>query len=239
MTRTLPLLGATGSIGVRTVSAIAIVAVAGGALWAGGWFWWVFVAVVGIVVFGEWVRLVMKMTSSILLQTLGVVAGVIYIGLAAWMISTLGDRSLYGFFEGNVPWFLLALLCTVIATDVGAYFTGRTIGGPKIAPSISPSKTWSGLLGGMVCGGGALVALFHFNGFEGSSIVFIPGAILAIVAQAGDFLESWMKRRAGVKDSSNLIPGHGGFFDRVDGLLAVAFVFYPFTAGMMAYLGNL
>ena len=123
----------------------------------------------------------------------------------------------------------------VVLVDVGAYFAGRTIGGPKIAPAISPSKTWAGLLGGVI---GATIALIVYFGLGGAAagyrnfsglpmvIELLPfGAAIAVVAQIGDFFESWLKRRAGVKDSSNLIPGHGGVLDRIDGLLAVACAF--------------
>jgi phosphatidate cytidylyltransferase len=116
---------------------------------------------------------------------------------------------------------VLTLVAAVIATDVGAYFAGRTLGGPKIAPKISPSKTWAGLAGGMI---GASVVLVLGRGNNMVADAIAGGMLLAVTAQAGDFFESWMKRRAGVKDSSHLIPGHGGLFDRVDGLLAVLFV---------------
>ena len=115
----------------------------------------------------------------------------------------------------------------VIAVDVSAYFAGRAIGGPKIAPRISPNKTWAGLLGGCI---GSVMALTAFAYFFGSfwqgpvQATWIVGPIVALIAQAGDFFESWMKRRAGVKDSGSLIPGHGGVFDRTDGLIAVLFV---------------
>ena len=125
---------------------------------------------------------------------------------------------------------------TVIAVDTFAYFFGRTIGGPKIAPSISPSKTWAGLLGGIV-GASAWLAFFVYYAarqisgpttmpFETGEIMTLAGlgALLAIAAQAGDFFESWLKRKAGVKDSSNLVPGHGGFFDRTDGMIPVILI---------------
>ncbi|MBO6905968.1 MAG: phosphatidate cytidylyltransferase [Parvibaculum sp.] len=105
------------------------------------------------------------------------------------------------------------LLAVVWAIDICAYFAGRFIGGPKLAPSISPKKTWAGLLGGMApiwIGSGSAVIL-----------AFIAAG-LTILEQAGDFAESAMKRRAGVKDSGTLIPGHGGILDRVDGLVTVA-----------------
>jgi phosphatidate cytidylyltransferase len=132
----------------------------------------------------------------------------------------------------------ILLIAAVIGTDVGAYFAGRSIGGAKIAPRISPSKTWSGLFGGMIGAGLMMVfmqaGIYAFRGGEaGDGDVYLAqgwfrlmltGAALAVVAQMGDFFESWMKRRAGVKDSGRLIPGHGGLFDRTDGLIAVAFV---------------
>jgi len=106
------------------------------------------------------------------------------------------------------------------ATDIFAYFAGRAIGGPKLAPKISPNKTWAGLIGGMVgasfCGWSAA---WYFE--LGSPFLWI-GASMGLLAQMGDLYESWEKRRAGIKDSGSLIPGHGGVLDRLDGLLAVA-----------------
>lgn len=128
---------------------------------------------------------------------------------------------------------IIWLLLVVWATDIGAYAAGLTIGGPKLAPSISPKKTWAGLVGGMVSAG--LVAAFAgvWLGAVASFVaLFLSGMALAVVAQMGDLFESYFKRRFDVKDSSNLIPGHGGFLDRVDGLLAAAFalaVFYVVT----------
>jgi phosphatidate cytidylyltransferase len=136
-------------------------------------------------------------------------------------------------------YYLFAAVGVVVATDIGAYFTGRAIGGPKIAPRISPSKTWAGLFGGMgfaalwlamVAGVFFYTAGYHdwselvdiaWDDVTGAALV---GALLAVVAQAGDFFQSWLKRQAGVKDSSKLIPGHGGVFDRIDGMLAVALI---------------
>lgn len=117
---------------------------------------------------------------------------------------------------------LLALwaLGLVWATDIGAYFVGRAVGGPKLAPYISPAKTWSGLAGGV---GAALIFGFALNGFAGLPVrLAAASGLLAVAAQGGDLLESFLKRRAGVKDSSNLLPGHGGLLDRMDGVVAAA-----------------
>lgn len=117
---------------------------------------------------------------------------------------------------------LLFVMLAVWATDIGAYAAGRTIGGPKLAPRLSPKKTWAGLLGGVAASAltGALVALAV--GAARPGVAALIGAVLAVVAQAGDLFESAVKRRYGVKDSGTLIPGHGGLLDRIDGLLTAA-----------------
>jgi phosphatidate cytidylyltransferase len=139
--------------------------------------------------------------------------GVGYIGTAAIAILFLREQPLG---------FALALwtLAIVWATDIGAYFAGRAIGGPKLAPVISPNKTWAGLVGGMVAAAivGALIA--KFGHLPTRALWIAP--LLAVVAQLGDLLESGMKRHAGVKDSGKILPGHGGLLDRIDGLLPVA-----------------
>ncbi|MBN8501236.1 MAG: phosphatidate cytidylyltransferase [Sphingomonadales bacterium] len=199
---------------VRAVSAVVMVAVA-------GWVWTGFVAAVALGVLWEWVRLSRAFAQSALARGAWVAGGLGYVGLAASVLVRL--RNIH-----ELPVLGVVLVAgVVIATDVGAYFSGRTFGGPKIAPRISPSKTWSGLIGGILAAG--LVIYFLLGGFRLGGIgpvleAICFGALGAITAQTGDFFESWMKRRAGVKDSGNLIPGHGGLFDRVDGLLAVCFV---------------
>jgi len=111
-------------------------------------------------------------------------------------------------------------LAIVWATDIGAYFAGRGIGGPKLAPRLSPNKTWAGLIGGMIASAvvGGLIA---WQG-ELPAFCWVAGAGLAVAAQMGDLFESWLKRRSGVKDSGKLLPGHGGVLDRLDGVVPVA-----------------
>lgn len=117
---------------------------------------------------------------------------------------------------------MLYLLVVVWGTDIGAYFCGRAIGGPKLLPQVSPSKTWAGLLGGMA----SAAALAFIAGEVQHIRMPLLGAglamVLAAVAQLGDLFESYVKRRCGVKDSSHLIPGHGGILDRIDGLVFAA-----------------
>jgi phosphatidate cytidylyltransferase len=215
---------------VRTVSAVVMLAVAGTALWLGGWVFKAFVIAVGLGVLWEWWGLVQRIAPGKAVRLIWMIGGTVYIGGA---MHSLLPISKIIWSDNALPLVVCLPLLLVIATDIGAYFAGRMIGGPKIAPSISPSKTWAGLGGGVLCAS-IVVALVasHYLG-QGlademaylRSLAFIGlslGVPLAILAQAGDFFESWMKRRAGVKDSGSLIPGHGGLFDRVDGLLPVA-----------------
>lgn len=145
-------------------------------------------------------------------------SGLLYAGLPA--VALLWLRGL----EGGVALVLWAM-GTVWATDIAAYFAGRALGGPRLAPRISPAKTWSGLLGGMAAAGlfGALWGM-AWGWTTHPAHLALAGAGLALVAQAGDLFESRLKRRAGVKDSGALLPGHGGAMDRVDGLVPVAVV---------------
>jgi phosphatidate cytidylyltransferase len=142
-------------------------------------------------------------------------AGVLYVGLPSLALIWL---------RGNPGWGLatcLWLLALVWAIDSAAYFAGRAIGGPKLAPRISPRKTWAGLVGG--CAAAALVSALA-AAWAGANVAALAalGVGLAFVEQGGDLAESAVKRHFGVKDSSELIPGHGGMLDRVDGLVAVA-----------------
>jgi phosphatidate cytidylyltransferase len=199
---------------VRAVSALVMIAVAGLAVWLGGYWLDAFILMVSAVTLFEFASLITKATATPWMRAIGILGAIGYVGLAASLLVRINSLPL-----------LLLIIGSVVAVDVCAYFAGRTIGGPKIATSISPSKTWAGLGGGIL---GAWLALnFYFllgsQGRSWSLFELLPFAVaLAVIAQAGDFFESWLKRRAGVKDSSALIPGHGGFFDRVDGLLPVA-----------------
>jgi phosphatidate cytidylyltransferase len=143
-----------------------------------------------------------------------VLSGTVYIGIGC--LSFLWLRNLPGQGRDVVFW----ILAVVWATDIGAYFAGRGIGGPKLAPRISPNKTWAGLIGGALSAGLVGVVAAGLIGYD-ALLLAVGGMVLAVIAQGGDLLESWCKRRFGVKDSSHIIPGHGGILDRVDGLLAV------------------
>jgi phosphatidate cytidylyltransferase len=251
---------ADNSLRTRAISAAVLVVAAIAALYIGQWAFWLLVAVAAIAMILEWARffrverwreicaiglmlvvmgfaqplmrsidlqsIIVLLLAAAALSLIGVRLGIglLYIGLACLGVIYLRE-------QGGL---ILALwvFVTVWATDCGAYFAGRAIGGPKLAPRFSPNKTWAGLAGGMVCAGLAAAAFFVWAGLP---LWIIPlSAGLAVLAQLGDLLESWLKRRAGVKDSSNLIPGHGGVLDRLDGLLPVAIC----TATLLA-LGHL
>ena len=141
-------------------------------------------------------------------------AGLLYVVIPAIALIFLRQQ------PGQGLTIALWTLVIVWATDIGAYFAGRTIGGPKLAPKLSPNKTWAGLIGG------AAAALLLGAGIAISAGLpwpyMIAGAPLAVAAQIGDLFESWLKRRSGVKDSGRLLPGHGGVLDRLDGLVPVA-----------------
>jgi phosphatidate cytidylyltransferase len=140
-------------------------------------------------------------------------------------------------FEHASAWALVYIFAITVSTDTGAFVIGSLFGGPKLAPSISPKKTWSGAIGGVFCAfvfGTALqLALLWRSGgdFRGLAPWALISALLSVVAQAGDLFESKVKRISGVKDSSGLIPGHGGFLDRFDSFLFVA----PFVALIVAF----
>lgn len=217
-----PLAVRTGDLPKRATSAVVMIALAGAALSIGGWAWSALVVAVAMGVLWEWMRLVRRFVTSSLQLAIWISGGGLYVAAAG--ATLLEARQIDALT-------VLALVGAVIATDIGAYFSGRAIGGPKIAPRISPSKTWAGLCGGIVAATLFLSAIvwLALDGHRDNylALALLVGPLSAIVAQAGDFFESWMKRRAGVKDSGRLIPGHGGLFDRVDGLMAVCVVALP------------
>jgi phosphatidate cytidylyltransferase len=127
--------------------------------------------------------------------------------------------------RGDQQWGLVAvffLLANVWATDILAFFCGRAIGGPLLWPRVSPKKTWSGAICGLVGGIAVSVAVAYASGIGKLGIVGVMACVLSVLAQAGDLLESSIKRRFGAKDASRLIPGHGGLMDRLDGFLIAA-----------------
>ena len=236
----------------RAVVGLLLIALASAALYFGGFFFWLLLVVAGVLMQGEWAdltgaspehrRLSMFAVSVPLALLCPLAAGLSWtaftLAVAAFFFVVLVTRSArlsLGIFYVFVPVMALIFLrqqqpgglllafwtlSLVWATDIGAYFAGRSIGGPKLAPRISPSKTWAGLGGGVLA---ALILGFVLHRFAGLPIQLAAASgLLAVAAQLGDLLESAMKRRAGVKDSGNLLPGHGGVMDRLDGVVAAA-----------------
>jgi phosphatidate cytidylyltransferase len=145
-----------------------------------------------------------------------VTAGIGYAGTMLLAPMLLRVDQQYGFIA------MVLLFAIVWTTDVFAYFAGRAIGGPKLAPAISPKKTWAGAIAGaLVAVIVAIVIASYFGAFDKGTIALIA-LLLSVCAQLGDLFESWVKRRCGAKDASTLIPGHGGVMDRLDGFWAAA-----------------
>jgi phosphatidate cytidylyltransferase len=200
---------ATANLVQRSTSAAVLAAATLAAVyWGSPVFDWL-IAVAALILAWEWNRLCAGRRAWL-------AGGLLYIVLPSWALLYLRADPLTG--AQTLFW----LMAVVWAADTGAYAFGRWIGGPKMIPVISPKKTWSGLIGGVGSAGavGAVTAiLLEKNGFLG---LFWWSAMIGAISQAGDLAESWVKRHFGVKDTSEIIPGHGGLFDRVDGLLAAA-----------------
>jgi phosphatidate cytidylyltransferase len=145
-------------------------------------------------------------------------AGIPYAGCLAVAPAVLRSDSKYGFLA------IIFLFTIVWTTDIVSYFVGRAVGGPKLAPSVSPNKTWSGAIGGLIAAGFAAIVFAKVAGLSQWFAIAMLGALLSVFAQAGDLFESLLKRRFGAKDSSRIIPGHGGLMDRLDGFIVASVV---------------
>jgi phosphatidate cytidylyltransferase len=147
-------------------------------------------------------------------------AALIYLAVPGSLLVLLRDL------DGGRDWLLLTIFAS-FAVDTGAYAVGRAIGRHKLAPKISPKKTIEGAAGGYLLGAAAVVALVTLLDIDAGAVAVAAMALLLPpVAMAGDLLESWLKRRMGVKDASGLLPGHGGFMDRLDSVLPVGVLVY-------------
>ncbi|MDD2878222.1 MAG: phosphatidate cytidylyltransferase [Acidiphilium sp.] len=195
-------------LGIRTASATVLIPVTLFGLIVGGWVWAALIAVffVGLLREGR----ALSRHARPCRRTVFLLCGLAYTGLPGAALLWLRARPGAGLDD------VLFLLLVVWMTDIGAYLVGRLLGGRKLAPTISPGKTVSGALGGLIIG--SLAGMI----FAGSPLGILPAAVLSLVSEAGDLAESAVKRWLGVKDSGHTIPGHGGLFDRLDGILAAA-----------------
>ena len=204
----------------RTAVGIILIAIALVEAVLGGWPFAVLVAAIATIMSLEWSRIVGSWGLAWKLY------GFVYCLLPAVSLLWIRERAEY---EGIGSGFdlLIWVFLVVWSTDIGAYFAGRAIGGPKLAPSISPNKTVAGLIGGVLAA--TIFSGLWVYGVKLPASLLALAAPLAVAAQLGDLFESGLKRRAGVKDSGTWLPGHGGLLDRLDGLVPVSVL----TAAMM------
>lgn len=199
---------------IRLYTAVAMIAVLVACIYAPTWYVSIGILLITLTILAtEWPRLVS--TEWLWLLT------PLYPVLPFVLALHLNQEPLYRHL-------LLVLIACVGANDTGAYCFGKLIGKHKLWPAISPGKTWQGLGGGFVAVIGMLCLI---DSYTKSSmtwlVIFIVAAFVVIVATAGDLFESWLKRRAGVKDSGSLLPGHGGLLDRFDGMMSCMYLLYP------------
>ncbi len=257
--------GRWSDLTARVLSASVLVLIAALMVWLGGLWFEVFIATACGLMTWELVRIVDPQQRGVAIQ-LAILTGVAvvlsyhlpplykipfllapalvgagqikcargtYALFAIWIATSglgfISIRESLGF--GWMVWLILV----VIATDVAGYFVGKTLGGPKFWPKVSPKKTWSGTIGGWVAAG-IVGTLFAF--YAGFGLAFVVVSVLASMAsQIGDIVESSTKRRFGVKDSSNLLPGHGGFLDRFDGMMGASV--FVLLAGLLYAPGGM
>ncbi len=205
---------AGGELTTRMLTAAVILPVFGGALFLGEDAWTFLMVVLAMLMTLEWQNLSLNLPSSIK------IAGIPYIALAVASAVML-RRDPYGL-DG-----MLFVIACVVTTDTAAYFGGKRFGRRRLAPTLSPGKTWEGLGCGMLAAGAAGAGASALDGYPFSLLGgVIIGILLAVISQMGDLLESAVKRRAGVKDSGSMLPGHGGLLDRMDGYLTALPCFY-------------
>ena len=204
----------------RTAVGAILIAIALVEALLGGWPFAILVAAVATIMYLEWSRMLGSWGCA------WKVYGFVYCLLPAVSLLWIRERAE---FEGIGSGFdlLIWVFLVVWSTDIGAYFAGRAIGGPKLAPSISPNKTIAGLIGGVISA--TVLAGVWVYAVQLPAILLPLAVPLAVAAQLGDLFESGLKRRAGVKDSGTWLPGHGGLLDRLDGLVPVAVL----TAALM------
>jgi phosphatidate cytidylyltransferase len=202
----------------RAITAIVVAPICLLIIYFGGWPFLLLMAAGFVIAQYEWFVLARKIEPFLLYY----LPGVAYLVFCFYCFYLVGAERSFA---------ALLLLLLVISSDVGAYFAGKMIGGPKMARKISPNKTWAGLVGAVIAPAAVLLlAEILFLDYLQKSLwsyilFFVFGCILGLFCQLGDILVSWIKRRAAVKDTGNLLPGHGGLLDRIDALLLASPMF--------------
>jgi phosphatidate cytidylyltransferase len=207
---------ARSNLTLRIVSSVVLAPLALVAAYLGGIYFAVFWVLAASIVLWEWARLVLhaKLRGFALIDWLA--AGIAYAAVLLFAPLILRRDPALGLAA------ILFLFAVVWATDIAAYFAGRAIGGPKLWPLVSPKKTWSGAIGGTLGGIAAGVLTVRLMGVHVTAMLVLVAGLLSVMAQAGDLLESAVKRHFGAKDAGQIIPGHGGLMDRLDGFLTAA-----------------
>jgi phosphatidate cytidylyltransferase len=198
---------------IRSLSALVMASFVLSAIWIGSPYFEALIGLIGCLAIMEWYRLILvnrPKFPNIIFMCFGVLYVLVPCLILVWLRNN-GPHGLY-----FIVWFFVVIW----STDIGAYLFGKSIGGAKLAPKISPNKTWAGFFGGISSAVIVSFLLYYFlYPMAGLFLFFLGCVIISIVGQIGDLFESWCKRRLGVKDSGKLIPGHGGILDRVDSLL--------------------
>jgi phosphatidate cytidylyltransferase len=198
---------------IRSLSALVMASFVLSAIWIGSPYFEALIGLIGCLAIMEWYRLILvnrPKFPNIIFMCFGVLYVLVPCLILVWLRNN-GPHGLY-----FIVWFFVVIW----STDIGAYLFGKSIGGAKLAPKISPNKTWAGFFGGISSAVIVSLLFYYFlYPMAGLILFFLGCVIISIVGQIGDLFESWCKRRLGVKDSGKLIPGHGGILDRVDSLL--------------------
>jgi phosphatidate cytidylyltransferase len=208
------------NLGLRVASAAVLAPLAVALAYWGGLPFVAFWALAALGILWEWIWLVLRPAPDARLTSgrwLWIATGVLYAAVAFFGPVVLRRDNQLGVAA------MLFLFAVVWATDIVAYFVGRAVGGPLLWPRVSPKKTWSGAIGGVVGAIAAGLAVALLAGIGNPAAIATLALLLSAVSQAGDLFESAVKRRFAAKDASALIPGHGGVMDRLDGFLAAAF----------------
>lgn len=217
------------SLALRLVSSLVLIPVVIGMIGLGGWAYAILAALCIGIALAEWVNITKHIPGSTLFQTALILLGIVYLG-GSFLEMVVLRRQMDGAY-----WTIIFML-VIWASDSTAYLFGKTIGGPKMSPTISPNKTWSGYAGALIGPALVLMAAVHVTPFFPEAlptpsllVTALAGILVGIAGQSGDLMISAMKRKAGLKDTGALIPGHGGILDRIDALLLALPVYLAYV----------